>query len=142
MVIVQWVLYTCGLYTSDIAWCYVFCDLRMLTSCIVHSTIVIVYLHQNPLDVVKRFLSANTYAEAPNQTLSESDWELRKPTIFLKSVFLHESEEGSITSIMEWVSEYKCHSTFELNTVKVIYIIIYSMHRSSMILCHCVYIRL
>ena len=87
----------------------------MFTSCVLNPPLLLcIFMMQKPLDVVKRFLSANTYAEAPNQTLSESDWELRKPTIFLKSVFFQESEGGSITSIMEWVSEYKCHTTFLL----------------------------
>ena len=64
--------------------------------------------------MMKWFLSAKMYAEAPNQTLSESDWELRKPTIFLKSVYFQATEGGSVNSIMEKVCECNCYSMFEL----------------------------
>ena len=70
-------------------------------------------LQHTPLDVVNRFLSAKVYAEAPNQTLSEIDWDLRRAAIFLKSVFFQAAEERLCTSIMEGVCECYCHSTIE-----------------------------
>lgn len=42
---------------------------------------------------MKHFLSANVYAEAPNQTLSEVNWELRKSAIFIKSAFFQANDE-------------------------------------------------
>ena len=68
----------------------------------VHSTVVYMCLQHTPLHVVKRFLSARVYAEAPNQTISENDWELRKAAIFLK--FFQAVEERACSSIMEKVA--------------------------------------
>ena len=56
--------------------------------------------------MVKQFLSAKVYAGAPNQTLSEDDWNQRKSVIFLKSVYLQADEGTSFTTMMEKVCRY------------------------------------
>lgn len=42
----------------------------------------------DPQEFLKKFLSAEVYIEAPNQTLGDYDWEMRKVAIFLKSAFI------------------------------------------------------
>ena len=59
-------------------------------------------------DVVKQFLSAEVYARARNQTLSEDDWNQRKAVIFLKSVFFNSTEGESFAPKMEEVQNYLC----------------------------------
>lgn len=55
----------------------------------------------NPLQSVKQFLSAEVYARAPNQTLSEDDWNQRKAVILLKSVYLQADEGTSFNAMMD-----------------------------------------
>ena len=62
-----------------------------------------VFLQCKPLQMVKQFLSAEVYAGAPNQTLSEDEWSHRKAVILLKSVYLQADDERSFTTIMEEV---------------------------------------
>ena len=64
------------------------------------------YLQHSPIEMVKRFLSAEVYAEAPNQTLSQIHWNQRKAVILLKSVYLQTAEGRSFTAMMEGVCEY------------------------------------
>ena len=64
------------------------------------------YLQHSPLEMVKWFLSAKVYVEAPNQTLSEIHWNQRKAVILLKSVYLQTAEGRSFTAMMEGVCEY------------------------------------
>ena len=59
--------------------------------------------------MVKLFLSAEVYAGASNQTLSEDDWNQRKAVILLKSVYLQADEGASFTTMMEKVCKYDCY---------------------------------
>ena len=60
-----------------------------------------IYLQSAALDVVKQFLSARVYADAPNQTLSENEWEYRKTVMYLKSVFFQAPGARGFTSVMK-----------------------------------------
>ena len=74
-----------------------------------HYTFHYAYMYlQHPEDVVKQFLSAEVYAGAPNQTLSEDDWNQRKAVIFLKSVFFNSTESESFAPKMDEVHNYLC----------------------------------
>ena len=66
-------------------------------------------LQRKPLQMVKQFLLAKVYAEAPNQTLREGDWNQRKAVILLKSVYLQADEGTSFTTMMEKVGKYDCY---------------------------------
>ncbi len=66
-------------------------------------------LQRKPLQMVKQFLSAEVYARAPNQTLSEDVWNQRKAVILLKSVYLQADEGRSFTTMMEKVFKCDCY---------------------------------
>lgn len=59
-----------------------------------------VFLQYTQLDVVKLFLSANVYTAAPDQRLSELEWELRQAALLLKSTLLETLAEGQFASHM------------------------------------------
>ena len=69
------------------------------------STLSQYYIHNqfkmDPQEALKRFLLAKVYQEATEQTLSESDWELRKITSFLKSAFFEGEGKACMTSVEE-----------------------------------------
>ena len=72
-----------------------------------HYTFHYAYMYlQHPEDVVEQFLSAEVYAKAHNQTLSEDDWSHRKAAIFLKSAFFNSTEGGCFAPKMEEVHSY------------------------------------
>ena len=65
--------------------------------------------------MVKQFLSAEVYATASNQNLSEDDWNQRKAVILLKSVYLQADEGTSFTTMMEKVCKYDCDEYLSLD---------------------------
>ena len=75
------------------------------------------YLQHSPLEMVKWFLSAKVYVEAPNQTLSEIHWNQRKAVILLKSVYLQTAEGRSFTAMMEGVCEYNRDMLLYINII-------------------------
>ena len=55
---------------------------------------------------MKKFLSGEVYAHAPQQFIGSPDWQLRMAIIFVKSEFFQTTQGTGFAAMMERVCEY------------------------------------